>query len=95
MKKKDKIFVAGHRGLVGSAIVRLLKVRGFHNLILKTHQELDLSNQIKTELFFQREKPEYVILAAAKVGGINANNTGPSFYLRKYNDSIKYYKFII
>jgi GDP-L-fucose synthase len=81
MKKKDKIFVAGHRGLVGSAIVRLLKVRGFHNLILKTHQELDLSNQIKTELFFQREKPEYVILAAAKVGGINANNTYPASFI--------------
>ena len=75
MNKDDKIFVAGHRGLVGSAILKKLKEKGFFNLITKTHQELDLTNQQETAAFFAQEKPDYVFLAAAKVGGIVANNT--------------------
>ncbi len=75
MNKSDKIFVAGHRGLVGSAILKNLKKRGFTNIITKTHKELDLSNQQKTASFFAKEKLDYVFLAAAKVGGIVANNT--------------------
>ena len=71
----SKIYVAGHRGLVGSAIVRRLQSEGYNNLILKTSAELDLTNQEATENFFRTEKPEYVFLAAAKVGGIHANNT--------------------
>jgi len=75
MKKESKIYIAGHRGLVGSAIVNNLISKGYTNLILKTHAELDLTNQKKVAEFFEKEKPEYVILAAAKVGGIIANNT--------------------
>jgi GDP-L-fucose synthase len=75
MEKNSKIYIAGHRGLVGSAIVKSLKNKGYTNLIHKTHKELDLMNQVAVEAFFQSEKPEYVILAAAKVGGIVANNT--------------------
>jgi len=75
MEKKSKIYVAGHRGLVGSAIVNNLTSKGYTNLIFKTHAELDLTNQDKVKNFFETEKPEYVILAAAKVGGIVANNT--------------------
>jgi GDP-L-fucose synthase len=75
MDKNSKIYVAGHRGLVGSAIVKNLLSRGYINLIYRTHQELDLTNQRAVEEFFELEKPEYVILAAAKVGGIVANNT--------------------
>lgn len=75
MNKDSKIFVAGHRGLVGSAIVKNLQSKGYSNLILKTHKELDLTNQVATVEFFAKEKPEYVFLAAAKVGGIVANNT--------------------
>jgi GDP-L-fucose synthase len=75
MKKNSKIYVAGHRGLVGSAIVKNLQSKGYTNLIYRTHNELDLLNQKDVENFFQTEKPEYVILAAAKVGGIVANNT--------------------
>ena len=74
MNKDSKIFVAGHRGMVGSAIVRNLKSKGFTNLILKTSSELDLRNQKEVDLFFNLNKPEFVFLAAAKVGGINANN---------------------
>ena len=75
MQKDSKIYIAGHRGLVGSAIVKSLKQKGYTNLIYKTHTELDLMNQLAVEVFFKTEKPEYVILAAAKVGGIVANNT--------------------
>tara|TARA_B100000767_G_scaffold87378_1_gene83982 strand:+ start:2820 stop:3890 length:1071 start_codon:yes stop_codon:yes gene_type:complete len=75
MEKESKIYIAGHRGLVGSAIVNSLTSKGFTNLIFKTHAELDLTNQSAVEIFFTKEKPEYVILAAAKVGGIVANNT--------------------
>ncbi|SHG59424.1 GDP-L-fucose synthase family protein [Flavobacterium johnsoniae] len=75
MNKSDKIYVAGHRGMVGSAILRELKIKGFTNFVLKTSSELDLTNQQDVADFFQTEKPDYVFLAAAKVGGILANNT--------------------
>lgn len=75
MNKLDKIYVAGHRGMVGSAIVRKLKSEGFENLLLKTSTELDLRNQQEVVAFFTKEKPDFVFLAAAKVGGILANNT--------------------
>jgi GDP-L-fucose synthase len=78
MNKDSKIYVAGHTGLVGSAIYRKLKSEGYTNIITKTHKELDLTNQAKTQEFFENEKPEYVFLAAAKVGGIQANNTYPA-----------------
>ncbi len=74
MEKNSKIYVAGHRGMVGSAIVRELQRQGYTNLVFKTHQELDLTRQIDVERFFATEKPEYVFLAAAKVGGIAANS---------------------
>lgn len=75
MEKKDKIFVAGHRGMVGSAIVRKLQQEGFDNLVVRTSAELDLRNQESVDVFFKEYKPDYVFLAAAKVGGIVANNT--------------------
>ncbi|AWV99773.1 GDP-L-fucose synthase [Arcticibacterium luteifluviistationis] len=75
MEKTAKIYVAGHRGMVGSAIVRKLKEEGFDNIIVRTSKELDLRNQVATQEFLDTEKPEYVFLAAAKVGGIVANNT--------------------
>ena len=75
MEKDAKIYVAGHRGMVGSALVRRLKKEGFQNLLLATSSELDLRNQQAVSDFFEREKPDYVFLAAAKVGGIQANNT--------------------
>ena len=75
MEKEAKIYVAGHRGMVGSAIVRKLQDLGYTNLVLKTSSELDLRDQVKVADFFAKEKPEYVFLAAAKVGGIVANNT--------------------
>lgn len=78
MNKTDKIYVAGHRGLVGSAIVRNLKAKGYENVIGRTHKELDLTNQAAVRDFFKQEKPDVVVLAAAKVGGINANNTTPA-----------------
>ncbi|HAM50168.1 MAG TPA: GDP-fucose synthetase, partial [Nitrospiraceae bacterium] len=75
MKKESKIFVAGHRGLVGSALVRRLVSDGYTNLITRASRELDLTRQADVETFFEGEKPEYVLLAAAKVGGILANDT--------------------
>lgn len=78
MNKSDKIYVAGHRGLVGSAIVRNLKSKGYTNIIGRTHQELELTNQLAVREFFEKERPDVVVLAAAKVGGINANNTTPA-----------------
>ena len=75
MQKDSKIFVAGHRGLVGSAIVNELKAKGYENLLLKTHSELDLSDYQALDNYFKTHHPEYVFLAAAKVGGIMANNT--------------------
>ena len=81
MNLNDKIYIAGHRGLVGSAIVRQLESRGFTNLLLRTHKELDLCNQAQVENFFKQESPDFVILAAAKVGGIHANNTYPANFI--------------
>jgi GDP-L-fucose synthase len=81
MVLNDKIYIAGHRGLVGSAIVRQLESRGFTNLLMRTHKELDLTNQAQVQTFFEQEKPDYVILAAAKVGGIHANNTYPADFI--------------
>lgn len=81
MNKDSKIYVAGHRGLVGSAIVRNLEERGYRNIICRTHKELDLTRQADVEKFFEEEKPEYVFLAAAKVGGIYANNTRPAEFI--------------
>jgi GDP-L-fucose synthase len=83
MNKDGKIYVAGHRGLVGSALVRALRAEGYSNLVLRTHKELDLTDQIAVAQFFQQEKPEYTFLAAAKVGGIWANNTYPGDFIRE------------
>ncbi|KAL8249026.1 hypothetical protein R6Q59_005894 [Mikania micrantha] len=81
LDKSAKIFVAGHRGLVGSAVVRRLRAVGFTNLILRSHSELDLTIQSAVKTFFSIEKPQYVILAAAKVGGIHANSTYPADFI--------------
>lgn len=78
MNKDSKIYVAGHTGLVGSAFVRKLNEAGYHNLVLKTHKELELTDQKAVETFFESEKPEYVIDAAARVGGIKANSEAPA-----------------
>ncbi|MDD7147915.1 MAG: GDP-L-fucose synthase [Lachnospiraceae bacterium] len=78
IRQTDKIYVAGHRGLVGSAIVRSLNRQGYDNVIGRTHKELDLTDQAAVRDFFERERPDVVVLAAAKVGGINANNTTPA-----------------
>ena len=82
MNKEDKIYIAGHRGLVGSAIVRNLEASGYNNLVLKTSKELDLTSQADVNKFFEQEKPDYVFLAAAKVGGIHANDTYPADFIR-------------
>jgi GDP-L-fucose synthase len=82
MNKNARIYVAGHRGLVGSAIIRQLQAQGYARLICRTHAELDLTDAHATEAFFAAEKPEYVFLAAAKVGGIVANNTYPAEFIR-------------
>jgi GDP-L-fucose synthase len=81
MEKDSKIYVAGHRGLVGSAIMRRLEIEGCKNLITRTHAELDLTRQEKVEEFFHEERPDYVFLAAARVGGIYANNTYPAEFI--------------
>lgn len=81
MEKSSKIYIAGHRGMVGSAIVRRLEENGYTNIIHRTSAELDLRNQAAVEKFFEEEKPEYVFLAAAKVGGIHANNTYPAEFI--------------
>ncbi|MCK4743190.1 MAG: GDP-L-fucose synthase [Sulfuriflexus sp.] len=81
MKKDAKIYIAGHRGLVGAAIMRQLEANGFTNIITRTHAELELCDQLAVQNFFAAEKPEYVILAAAKVGGIHANNTYPAEFI--------------
>ena len=83
LDRKKKIYVAGHRGLVGSALVRKLEQEGFSNIIIRTHAQLDLTRQADVEEFFETEKPDYVILAAAKVGGIHANNTYPADFIMK------------
>ena len=81
LNKNTKIYVAGHRGMVGSAIVRHLQAQGFGNLVTRTHPELDLTNQQAVKDFFAQEKPDQVYLAAAKVGGIHANNTYPAEFI--------------
>lgn len=81
MKPEDKIYIAGHRGMAGAAIVRRLRALGYSNLIYKTHSELDLAQQAQVKTFFEKEKPDYVFMAAAKVGGIYANNTYPADFI--------------
>jgi GDP-L-fucose synthase len=81
LNQEDKIYVAGHKGLVGSAIVRHLEHRGFSNLLLRAHNELELTDQKAVQEFFSLERPDYVIIAAAKVGGIHANNTYPADFI--------------
>lgn len=81
MNINSRIYVAGHSGLAGSAIVRRLKARGYMNLVLKSHKELDLTDQAQVREFFRQERPEYVFLAAAKVGGIKANSTFPADFI--------------
>ncbi len=83
MNKSDKIYVAGHRGLVGSALIRNLQKKGYTNLLTRTHAELDLTDERAVAGFFKSEKPEYVFLAAAKVGGIHANNTYPAEFIHE------------
>jgi GDP-L-fucose synthase len=83
MNHDSKIYVAGHRGLVGSALVRRLRVLGFENLILRTHEELDLANHGAVKQFFAQERPQYVFAAAAKVGGILANDTFPAQFIQE------------
>jgi len=83
VKINSRIYVAGHRGLVGSAIYRLLKKRGFENLITRTHSELELMDAVAVQNFFEEIKPEFVFLAAAKVGGIHANSTYPADFMRE------------
>ncbi|MBF4988676.1 GDP-L-fucose synthase [Methylophilus sp. 14] len=83
MDKNAKIYVAGHRGLVGSAIVKALLAQGYTNLVVRTHAELDLTSEQAVMAFFAQEKPEYVFLAAAKVGGIHANNTYPAEFIHE------------
>ncbi len=82
MDKNAKIYVAGHRGLVGSAIMRALRAQGYGNFVTRTHAELDLTDQAASSAFFAQEKPEYVFVAAARVGGIHANNTYPAEFIR-------------
>ncbi|MFW5697554.1 MAG: NAD-dependent epimerase/dehydratase family protein, partial [Fimbriimonadaceae bacterium] len=81
LKKDDKIYVAGHRGLVGSAIVRKLESEGFFNILTRTRDELNLESQADTLSFLKQEKPDVVVVAAAKVGGIQANNSYPADFI--------------
>ena len=83
MNPDHRIFVAGHRGMVGSALVRKLQEKGYHNLLLRTRDELDLTDQRATREFFCTERPEQVFLAAARVGGLEANNTYPADFIRE------------
>ncbi len=83
MNAENRTYVAGHRGLAGSAILRALQAKGFQNLITRTSDELDLTDPSATRNFFEKERPEYVFLAAAKVGGIHANNVFPAEFLRE------------
>jgi len=81
MIKKTKIYVAGHQGMVGSAIFRKLKSLGYNNILTRSHDELDLTNQTQVHKFFESEKPDQVYLCAAKVGGVYANNTFPAEFI--------------
>ena len=83
MKAESRIYVAGHRGLAGSALLRSLERHGFSNFLLRSHAELDLRQPEAVDAFFATERPEYVFLAAAKVGGIYANNTYPADFIRE------------
>jgi len=83
MNSADKIYVAGHRGLVGSAVVRALEAAGYRDVVVRTHAELDLADSAATQRFFEREKPAMVVLAAAKVGGILANDTYPAEFIQR------------
>ena len=83
MNKNAKIYIAGHRGLVGSALMRQLQTQGYSNVVTRTHSEVDLTNKTLVAEFFATEQPEYVILAAAKVGGIHANNTYPAEFIQE------------
>ena len=80
--KDSRIFVAGHRGLVGSALMRALKVKGYGNLLIRTREQLDLTDQLAVRRFFEATRPQAVIMAAAKVGGIHANNSRPAEFIR-------------
>ncbi|HWJ36343.1 MAG TPA: GDP-L-fucose synthase [Steroidobacteraceae bacterium] len=82
VNQKSTIYVAGHRGLVGSAVVRTLEQQGYANVLVRTHRELDLTEQVAVREFFERERPQAVIMAAARVGGIQANNTRPAEFIR-------------
>jgi GDP-L-fucose synthase len=82
LTQSSRIYVAGHRGLVGSAIVRALQQQGYSQLVMRTHSELDLTSQADVRRFFEAERPEAVILAAARVGGIHANNSRPALFIR-------------
>jgi len=82
LKLDSKIYIAGHRGLVGTALMRNLRAKGYTNFLTRTHAELDLTDQAAVEAFFEQEKPDYVFLAAAKVGGIHANNSYPAEFIR-------------
>jgi GDP-L-fucose synthase len=82
LKLDSKIYIAGHRGLVGSALMRNLRARGYETFLTRTHAELDLTSQAAVDAFFEAEKPDYVFLAAARVGGIHANNTYPAEFIR-------------
>jgi GDP-L-fucose synthase len=82
LNQDSRIYVAGHRGLVGAAVVRTLRQQGYQNLLLRTHQELDLTDQRAVREFFDRERPAAVVMAAARVGGIHANNTRPALFIR-------------
>ena len=79
--ENTKVYVAGHRGMVGSAIIRVLQNRGYRNIITRTHNELDLTNQAAVQAFFESEQPDQIYLAAAKVGGIYANSTYPAEFI--------------
>ena len=81
MNSNSKIYIAGHKGLVGSALVKVLKDQGYTNVIGRSRSEMDLTNQEQVEHFFSQDKPEYVFLAAAKVGGIHANNAFPAEFI--------------
>ncbi|MCA9421327.1 MAG: NAD-dependent epimerase/dehydratase family protein, partial [Nitrospira sp.] len=81
MEPKSKIYIAGHTGMMGSAFLRQLQARGQANIVTRTHRELDLTNQAAVNAFFEKEKPEYVLVAAAKVGGIMANATYPADFI--------------
>jgi GDP-L-fucose synthase len=85
MNKNSRVYVAGHTGLVGSVLVRKLKIAGYQNIVTRTHRELDLTRQLDVEGFFAEEKPQYVFVAAARVGGIHANNTYPADFI---NDNL-------